>query len=98
GKVIGSSRYCNLLNDGSEVEIGFTFLERKFWGGKHNGEMKRLMIGHALKFVPRVVFVIGENNIRSQKAVERIGAKFLRRMESRGSGSNEGPKVVYAVE
>src|SRR3954462_13861236 len=44
GKVIGSSRYCNMTPDGSELEIGWTFLERKFWGGEYNREMKRLMI------------------------------------------------------
>jgi N-acetyltransferase len=98
GKVIGSTRYWNLLADKSEIEIGWTFLERKFWGGKYNGEMKRLMIAHAFKSVPRLVFTIGANNLRSQKAVERIGGKFLRRMENRGSRRNDGPRVVYAVE
>jgi N-acetyltransferase len=78
GKVIGSSRYCNLKPAESEVEIGFTFLEREFWGGAYNGELKSLMIGHALRFVERVVFVVGENNLRSQKALEKIGARFVR--------------------
>src|SRR5215471_18905582 len=30
GRLIGSSRYCNLNPENSEVEIGWTFLERKF--------------------------------------------------------------------
>src|SRR5437870_10587030 len=41
GRIIGSSRYCN-LQPGREVEIGWTFLEREFWGGRHNGELKAL--------------------------------------------------------
>ena len=97
GKIIGSSRYCNVTPDGKEVEIGWTFLERKFWGGAYNGEMKKLLLEYALPHVERVVFVVGENNVRSQRALEKIGAKFLRRKESQGAGSNEGPKVIYAI-
>jgi RimJ/RimL family protein N-acetyltransferase len=74
GRIIGWSRYHGYDARASEVEIGWTFLERRFWGGRYNGEMKRLMLAHALRFVNRVIFVIGENNIRSQRAVERIGA------------------------
>ena len=75
GRIIGSSRYANLKND--EVEIGWTFLERAFWGGAYNRELKHLMIEHALKFVERVVFVVGENNLRSQKALRKIGAELV---------------------
>ena len=74
GRIIGSSRYANLKSD--EVEIGWTFLERKFWGGTYNRELKRLMIDHALKSVERVVFVVGEKNLRSQQALRKIGAEL----------------------
>jgi RimJ/RimL family protein N-acetyltransferase len=79
GRIIGSSRYCNLNEAKGEVEIGWTFLERTFWGGTYNRELKFLMLGHAFRFVDRVLFVVGENNIRSQKALEKIGAKFLKK-------------------
>jgi RimJ/RimL family protein N-acetyltransferase len=36
--------------------------------------MKRLLLAHAFKFVENVVFYVGEKNIRSQKAMEKIGA------------------------
>jgi RimJ/RimL family protein N-acetyltransferase len=78
-RIIGSSRYCNLKPAESEVEIGWTFLERAFWGGTYNREMKRLMIEHALRFVNRVVFVVGEKNLRSRRALQKIGARFERR-------------------
>jgi N-acetyltransferase len=81
GRIIGSSRYCNLNEAESEVEIGWTFLERAFWGGAYNRELKSLMLGHAFRFVDRVLFVVGENNIRSQKALEKIGAKFLKKSQ-----------------
>ena len=37
-------------------------------------QMKQLLLDHAFKFVENVVFYVGENNIRSQKATEKIGA------------------------
>ena len=74
GRVIGSSRYDGYDQEKSQVEIGWTFLARSHWGGVYNGEMKRLMLEHAFKFVEHVVFVIGIQNFRSQKAVEKLGA------------------------
>lgn len=72
--VIGSSRYLSYDPQASEVEIGFTFLARPYWGGAYNGEMKRLMIQHAFQFVDAVVLLVGPDNVRSRKAVEKIGA------------------------
>jgi len=73
GKVIGSSRFHSYDQANSEVEIGWTFLARSHWGGAYNREMKELMLRHAFLFVDRVVFLVGPNNLRSQKAVEKIG-------------------------
>ena len=72
-KVIGSSRFHGYDLERSEIEIGWTFLARSHWGGVYNGEMKRLMLSHAFKFVDNVIFVIGSTNLRSQRAVEKIG-------------------------
>ena len=74
GRVIGSSRYYGYGEATSEIEIGWSFLARSHWGGKYNGEMKRLMLAHAFRFVKSVVFLIGPNNIRSQAAIRKIGA------------------------
>jgi N-acetyltransferase len=57
-----------------EVEIGWTFLARSHWGGTYNRELKDLMLAHAFRFVRNVVFLIGPDNLRSQRAVEKIGA------------------------
>ena len=72
-KVIGSSRFHGYDQDRSEVEIGWTFLARSYWGGRYNKELKQLMLEHAFRFVRRVVFLIGPQNLRSQRAVEKIG-------------------------
>jgi N-acetyltransferase len=73
GRIIGSSRYWGYDEAAGEIEIGWTFLERAYWGGAYNREMKRLMVAHALRFVRRVVFLVGVTNVRSQRAMEKIG-------------------------
>lgn len=73
GQIIGSSRYHGYDAERSVIEIGWTFLARSHWGGRYNGEMKRLMVEHAFKLVKRVIFIIGPDNRRSQRAVEKIG-------------------------
>jgi RimJ/RimL family protein N-acetyltransferase len=98
GRIIGSSRYANLDPVAGEVEIGWTFLERKYWGGPFNREMKMLMLGHAFRFVERVVFVVGERNLRSQKALEKIGARYLRRLDDPEGERGAGARVVFAID
>jgi len=73
-QIIGSTRFYGYDSEKSEIEIGWTFLARKYWGGRYNREMKQLMLAHAFNFVESVVFFVGENNTRSQKATEKIGA------------------------
>jgi RimJ/RimL family protein N-acetyltransferase len=97
GKTIGSSRYWNLNLAESEVEIGWSFLTRDFWGGSYNGELKTLMLEHAFKFVDRVLLIVGENNLRSQKAVEKIGGTFLKTIERPGRDGIPRRNVVFVV-
>jgi N-acetyltransferase len=73
GEIIGSSRFHNYDREKTEIEIGFTFLARSHWGGSYNREMKQLMLQHAFRYVNSVVFVVGIQNLRSQRAVEKIG-------------------------
>ena len=73
GAVIGSSRYHGYDEARSEIEIGWSFLARSHWGGVYNGAMKRLMLEHAFRFVDNVIFLVGPENHRSQRAVEKIG-------------------------
>ncbi len=93
GRIIGSSRFHGYNAETSEVEIGWTFLARSYWGGKYNGEMKRLMLQHAFRFVDRVIFLIGQLNLRSQRAVEKIGAV---RAGSRRDGAGRD-SVMYQI-
>jgi RimJ/RimL family protein N-acetyltransferase len=72
-QIIGSTRFFGYDAEKSEIEIGWTFLARKYWGGRYNRELKQLMLDHAFKFVENVIFYVGENNIRSQRATEKVG-------------------------
>jgi RimJ/RimL family protein N-acetyltransferase len=88
GRVIGSSRFHGYDQEKSEIEIGWTFLARSHWGGAFNREMKKLMLGHAFRFVKSVIFVVGPQNVRSQRAVEKIGAvRVGSRLDANGRDS-----------
>jgi RimJ/RimL family protein N-acetyltransferase len=74
GTVVGTSRFHGYDGARSEVEIGWTFLARSRWGGTYNREMKDLMLQHAFRFVGSVVFLVDPENLRSRRAIEKIGA------------------------
>ena len=92
GQAIGSSRYFGFDAAASEVEIGWTFLTRPYWGGPANAELKRLMLDHAFQFVTRVIFIVGVTNYRSQRAMEKIGGvrAGMRHQDGRDS-------VIYEI-
>ncbi len=75
GQVIGSSRYYEYDPHAKSVAVGYTFLARACWGTTYNRSMKKLMLDHAFGFVEDVYFHVGQNNIRSQKAMEKLGAE-----------------------
>jgi RimJ/RimL family protein N-acetyltransferase len=93
GRVIGSSRFHGYEEEKGEIEIGWTFLARSHWGGSYNREMKQLMLRHAFRFVNSVLFVVGPQNLRSQRALEKIGAV---RLGSRPDPSGRD-SVVYQI-
>ena len=92
GKVIGSSRFHGYNAEASEIEIGWSFLARSHWGGAYNREMKQLMLRHAFQYVKRVIFVIGLQNLRSQKAIEKLGAVRI------GSRPDSAGRESYVYE
>lgn len=95
GRMIGSSRYYGYDEQGSEIEIGWTFLACAYWGGVYNREMKELMLRHAFRFVDSVVFLVGPQNWRSQRAMEKIGGVRIGTMR-REAGAREN--VVFQIK
>jgi RimJ/RimL family protein N-acetyltransferase len=99
GRMIGSSRFQNLDQaDGGSVEIGWTFLARSHWGGSYNAEMKRLMLSHALASVARVVFRVGETNLRSRGAMEKIGGRLTDRIDITDLPAGPARHVIYEID
>jgi RimJ/RimL family protein N-acetyltransferase len=96
-RIIGSSRYVWHGPPQNELEIGWTFLARAFWGGAYNAEMKRLMIQHAFQFVDRVIFRVGADNIRSRKAMLRIGGVLTDRREVTLLNGRPVEHVVFEI-
>jgi RimJ/RimL family protein N-acetyltransferase len=96
--IIGSTRFYGYDPEKSEIEIGWTFLARKFWGGRYNAEMKRLLLNHAFKFVESVVFFVGEDNVRSQRAMEKIGAIKLGTATRSYGNHPPKPNVKYRIK
>jgi len=95
--IIGSTRFYGYDRENSEIEIGWTFLARKYWGGRYNAEMKRLLLNHAFKFVESVVFFVGENNVRSQKAMEKVGAIKVGTVTRTYGNRPPTPNVKYVI-
>jgi N-acetyltransferase len=94
GDIIGMSRFRGYDEKQSEVEIGWTFLARSHWGGVYNREMKHLMLRHAFRFVRSVVFLVDPQNLRSRRAVEKVGGVQIgSRLDGGGQTS-----VVYRID
>ncbi len=97
-RIVGSSRYqAHDPVDGGSVEIGWTFLERALWGGAANGELKRLMLEHAFRFVERVDFRVGEDNVRSRGAMTKIGGRLSERSSVAEMAGRQVRHVVFEI-
>jgi RimJ/RimL family protein N-acetyltransferase len=112
GQIIGSSRYnwADLKvgpyddlkvgpydDHGDELEIGWSFLARAYWGGVYNREMKRLMLEYAFQFVDRVIFVVGVDNVRSRKAMLNIGGVLTDRRVARALPAVVSESVIFEI-
>ncbi|TCM18013.1 RimJ/RimL family protein N-acetyltransferase [Novosphingobium sp. PhB165] len=95
GAVIGSSRFGP--PEGDEIEIGWTFLARAYWGSGFNAEMKRLMLAYALAHFERVVFMVGANNVISRKAMGHIGGRLTDRTFERVMCGVIVPHVLFEI-
>lgn len=97
GQIIGSSRFKIIDVAAGVVEIGWSFLARKYWGGLYNREIKKLMVNYALNSYEMVVFYVDSKNFRSQRALEKLGAKKSRNFQkSWVLPENKG--LTYVIE
>lgn len=76
--LIGSTRFLDIQPVHRKLEIGSTWLHPDYWGSEANLECKLLLLTYCFEKAGalRVQFKTDENNIRSRKAIEKIGGKF----------------------
>lgn len=96
-EIIGSSRYGFGRAELGEIEVGWTFLARTYWGGAVNAEVKRLMLAYVFNWVDAVIFLVGESNLRSRRALEKIGARLTTRTHRAVLAGAEVVHVIYAM-
>ena len=97
-EIVGTSRYYNYSAADSSVVIGYTFLTRDYWGGAFNRDLKKLMVNYALEFVSTTYFHVGLNNVRSQKAMLKIGGINTGIQEIAVSYAPPKKSYVYKIE
>ena len=95
---IGSSRFYEYDKDKKTIAIGYTFLARDYWGTGYNRALKLLMLNYAFDFVNTVIFHIGTDNIGSQKAIEKLGAKKNEQVEIKYYKDQKVLHYVYQID
>ncbi len=98
GALIGCSRYYEWDGTERSVAIGYTFIARKFWGGRTNLALKTLMLEHAFRFVDRVIFHVAAGNLRSRKAMEKLGGVLIGEVAMTYYGEQSHLNVVYKID
>ncbi len=98
GRIAGFSRYSQAYVGPQDIEIGWTFLDRRLWGGRYNRDMKQVMIAHALASFPRVIFRVGEDNLRSRAAMEKIGGVLIAWDEIADIHGRKVRHIAYAID
>lgn len=76
--VAGSTRYLDISPQHGGIEIGWTFIAPEFQRTAVNTEAKLLLLTHAFETLrsERVCIKTDKRNIRAQRAIERLGAKY----------------------
>jgi len=99
--IIGMSRFFNVSWKDKRLEIGHTWYIPEVWGKVYNKECKLLLLQYAFEHLHlhRVEFRVAHQNIRSQRAVEKIGGikeGVLRKFTIRNDGSRRDT-VVFSI-
>ncbi len=96
-EMIGSSRYYPVIDYPDKIEIGWSFLAPAYWGGTYNRSMKSLMVNYALDRVGEVLFYVARDNIRSQRAMMKIGGYLIDHVE-RGIDPKDENNIIFSID
>lgn len=101
GKIAGSTRYGNINIASQKCEIGWTWYGKEFQGTGLNKACKYEILKFGFENIGfrRIQFSADQENIRSQKAIEKLGAKqegLFRNnyVDSEGRSKND---VYYSI-
>ncbi len=97
GGVLGCTRFYDVDEENSSILIGYTFYGRNSWGKNVNPQVKKMMLDYIFQYVETVIFHVGKDNIRSQTAMERLGAEKMREEEIAYFGELPKINVVYEI-
>jgi N-acetyltransferase len=94
---IGSTRFYDYNGQQNSIFIGYTFYATSYWGKGINQAVKTMMLDYIFQYVSKVYFHIGSDNIRSQIAIERIGAAKVGEQEVAYFGEASKRNFVYEI-
>jgi RimJ/RimL family protein N-acetyltransferase len=97
-EIIGSTRFYDYNPETESILIGYTFYAVKYWGKGFNHAVKTIMLNYIFQFVVKVIFHVGAQNIRSQKAMEKLGAEKIAEQEVAYFGEATKLNFVYEIK
>lgn len=102
GRTIGSTRFADIAPEHRKLEIGWTFIARKFWRTHVNRECKLLMLRYAFESwnALRVQLKAEARNARSRDAMVKWGATYegtMRNFRIRPQDQSKRDVAFYSV-
>lgn len=97
GATLGSTRFYDHDARDHSVLIGYTFYGTRSWGTGINQAVKALLLDYAFQFVDAVRFHVGARNLRSQIAIQRLGAAKVAERDVAYYGEPPARNVVYEI-
>ena len=97
-EVLGSTRFYDYNDEEKTIFIGYTFYGTKSWGKNINASVKKMMLDFIFQFVDKVIFHVGKDNIRSVKAMNKLGAENLGEEEVAYFGEASKMNVVFLIK
>ncbi|MEC0321591.1 GNAT family N-acetyltransferase [Bacillus subtilis] len=95
GKIVGTTRFLYMSSASRSLEIGWTWFHPPVWGTSVNTECKYLLLQYCYEQL-NTIRVQFERNIRSQKAIERLGAVKEGILRNRKDGTFRN-SVFYSI-
>ena len=97
-EVLGSTRFYDFNEKNKSILIGYTFYGTNSWGKNVNPQVKKIMLDYIFQFVDTVIFHVGNDNIRSVKAMERLGAENLGEQEVAYFGEAARTNFIFQIK